>query len=170
MPLFDRTGLKHDDWTRADTACDGQCTILPWLEGQPAMPPADAGTLTGVDLPNSATQEQVVALLPRLALVVIAFPGFGDGRGFTLARRLRRAGFAGILRAAGPLIPDQFAYALACGFDEIELPQSHFDRQPIAQWLQAIDAISSTYQRGYVATTSILDQRRQQRRGAIANV
>ncbi len=58
------------------------------------------------------------------------FPSFSDGRGLSLAKRLRRAGFKGTLRASGPLIADQFREALDCGFDEIELPDAMAARQP----------------------------------------
>lgn len=60
---------------------------------------------------------QVRALLGQLTLIVIEFAKSRDGRGFTLARLLReRHGFTGDLRAAGPLLPDQFAMLLQCGF------------------------------------------------------
>lgn len=98
--------------------------------------------------------------LAALDLVAIVFPAFSDGRGFSLARKLRQSGFAGRLRAVGPLIADQFAYALACGFDEIDLPDAVSSRQPEAQWRAALDAFSGHYQRGYGASASILDRRR----------
>ena len=57
-----------------------------------------------------------------------------DGRGFSIARRLRAMGYTGRLRAAGPLIADQFRAAQRVGFDEIELPESLAGRQPEEQW------------------------------------
>lgn len=67
-------------------------------------------------------------------LVRIAFPGFADGRGFTLARRLRALGYTGRLRAKGPLIADQYAMARRVGFDEVEIPDEMAERQPATQW------------------------------------
>ncbi|MGL5447617.1 MAG: DUF934 domain-containing protein, partial [Rhabdaerophilum sp.] len=97
----------------------------------------------------------------RLSLIAIAFPSFSDGRGFSIAKSLRHAGYRGTLRAVGPLISDQFAYALACGFDEVELPEAVASRQPIAHWLAAARAFRATYQRNHQAQgTSIPDQRR----------
>jgi uncharacterized protein (DUF934 family) len=65
----------------------------------------------------------------------IRFGGFADGRGFTLARQLRAAGFAGRLRAAGALLPDQRAALRGCGFDEVELEPAHMARTGgAAQW------------------------------------
>ena len=43
-------------------------------------------------------------------------------------------GYAGRLRAAGPLIADQFRMARRVGFDEVELPDALAERQPEAQW------------------------------------
>ncbi|MEO9787281.1 MAG: DUF934 domain-containing protein, partial [Aurantimonas coralicida] len=84
---------------------------------------------------------------------------FSDGRGFSLAKRLRRAGFEGTLRASGPLIADQFADALACGFDEVELPETMANRQPVQQWMEAKDTMSRHYQNGYGDDRSILRKR-----------
>lgn len=67
-------------------------------------------------------------------LVKIAFPSFSDGRGFTLARRLRDAGFRGRLRAAGHVIADQYAMARRSGFDEVEISDDLAKRQPEEQW------------------------------------
>src|SRR5690606_10237684 len=97
------------------------------------------------------------------ALIAIGFPAYSDGRGFSLARQLRRAGFTGRLRASGPLIVDQFAYALFCGFDEIALPASSAGRQPAEQWQRALGQVGARYQRGYGDGGSILDQRRAKR-------
>lgn len=60
------------------------------------------------------------ALLPyldRLALVEVNFPTFGDGRGYSAARILREAGYAGELRAVGDVLVDQLSHMRRCGFD-----------------------------------------------------
>ena len=162
MKLLDRTGYKPDSYARANVAeiAGVERPLVP-LEGLAAALAAANGEI-GVEIPNTATVAVLEPHLPRLSLIAVAFPGFGDGRGFSIARRLRRAGFTGILRAAGPLIADQFAYALACGFDEIELPDASADRQPAAQWAKAEAIVTAGYQRGY-QRGSILDQRRKAR-------
>lgn len=66
------------------------------------------------------------ALLPhldRLALIEVNFPSFGDGRGYSSARILREAGYAGELRAVGDVLVDQVAYMRRCGFDAFEPDQ-----------------------------------------------
>lgn len=55
--------------------------------------------------------------LDRIALVEVNFPSFGDGRGYSAARILREAGYAGELRAVGDVLVDQIAFMRRCGFD-----------------------------------------------------
>lgn len=103
------------------------------------------------------------ALLPlqdRLQLIAIPFPKFSDGRGFSIARALRAQGYEGRLRATGALIPDQFAFALQVGFDEVEISDEQAARQPVGQWLQALTAFHDSYQNGEDGTASILTRRR----------
>lgn len=106
----------------------------------PIVPLADLGPGDlGVDVPNTADPAALAPHLVRLRLIRVAFPAFGDGRGFTLARRLRLMGYAGRLRAAGPLIADQYPMARRAGFDEVEIPDAIAARQPEAQWLARAD-------------------------------
>ncbi|UWQ20787.1 DUF934 domain-containing protein [Jannaschia sp. W003] len=89
------------------------------------------------------------ALLDRLACITVvrvAFPSFSDGRGFTIARVLRRAGFEGRLRAAGHVIADQYAMARRSGFDEVEIDDALAARQPEPQWLARADWQAHDYQ------------------------
>jgi len=69
-----------------------------------------------------------------VALIRVAFPSFSDGRGFTLARHLRGAGYQGRLRARGHVIADQYAMARRSGFDEVEISDELAARQPAEQW------------------------------------
>lgn len=73
-------------------------------------------------------------LLPSLRLIVIPFASNTDGRGFSLARQLRMAGYRGHLRARGHLLVDQLRAALRCGFDDLEISADHARRMPEAQW------------------------------------
>lgn len=64
--------------------------------------------------------EDARALVPhlaRLTRVDVSFPVFGDGRGYSSARILREAGYAGPLVATGDVLVDQIAYMARCGFD-----------------------------------------------------
>ena len=109
---------------------------------------------------NTQDPADLRPLQARLQLIAIAFPKFSDGRGFSLAKALRAQGYTGRLRATGALIPDQFAFALQVGFDEIEISDEQAARQPVEQWLQALTAIHDSYQNGEDGTASILTRRR----------
>lgn len=62
--------------------------------------------------------------LNRLDLVVLRFPIFRDGRGFTQARELREyLRFSGEIRAEGHILPDQAAFLRRCGVDSVVLPK-----------------------------------------------
>ncbi|KGJ06710.1 protein of unknown function [Paracoccus halophilus] len=72
-------------------------------------------------------------------LLAIEFPAMTDGRGFSIARRLRQLGYKGRLRAVGGLIADQYAMARRVGFDEVRIPAALAERQPEEQWLFRAD-------------------------------
>lgn len=93
----------------------------------------DAG-ITAVDVANDADPTTLEPYFERLCIIRIPFEKFDDGRGFTLARRLRNLGYRGRIRAKGNLISDQFGFALNCGFDEIEIDKDHAERQPEKYW------------------------------------
>ena len=105
-------------------------------------------TPLGVLLQPADKLEPISGDLSRLAVLVLAFPKFADGRGFSLARLAReRYGFAGELRAVGDILFDRVAYMLRCGFDSLDIsngptlaalqagqvPVSHEHYQPTGQ-------------------------------------
>jgi uncharacterized protein (DUF934 family) len=123
MPvLVTEAGFGPDDWTAG--------FLTPEALEAGGLP---EGGLAA-DLPNDRDPAVLAPWLGRLALVRVAWPGTADGRGFSIARRLRAMGYTGRLRAAGPLIADQFRAARRVGYDEVELPDAVAARQPEAQW------------------------------------
>ncbi|MES2144235.1 MAG: DUF934 domain-containing protein [Pseudomonadota bacterium] len=105
-----------------------------------AVLPADIANHQGaVDLVNSDDPEALTPYLDDLTLIRVAFPAFNDGRAFTIARRLRMAGYKGALHAVGPVIADQYAMARRVGFDAVEIPDDLAARQPESQWLSRAD-------------------------------
>ena len=99
-----------------------------------------------VDLVNTDDPQALVPHFATLRLVRIGFPAFGDGRAFTLARRLRTLGYLGRLRAMGPVLADQYAMLRRVGFDEVEIPDDLALRQPADQWAARADWKSHHYQ------------------------
>ena len=77
-------------------------------------------------------------------MIRIAFPSFSDGRGFTIARRLRMAGYKGRLRAQGHVIADQYPMARRSGFDEVEIDFDLAKRQPWELW-QRSSGVAPSY-------------------------
>jgi len=115
-------------------------------------------------LPNDVDLDALAPRLSALKTILIDFPAFTDGRGFSIARQLRQTyGFEGALIATGPLIPDQYAFALQCGFSSVLVDRDTYERQTEADWATALNAFSATYQRGYAhkatAETSVFDAR-----------
>ncbi|MBI1172129.1 DUF934 domain-containing protein [bacterium] len=88
-----------------------------------------------LDLAHTDDPAEVLPWLAGLTLIRVGFPSFSDGRAFTIARRLRMAGYKGELRALGPVIADQYAMARRVGFDSVEIPDEIAARQPEPQWL-----------------------------------
>lgn len=108
---------------------------------------ADITTHTGaLDLANIDDPVALQDHFGNLGLIRIAFPAFNDGRGFTLARRLRVLGYTGRLRAHGHLIADQYTMARRSGFDEVEISEDLAIRQPADQWQFRADWQAHDYQ------------------------
>lgn len=124
------TGFAPEDWDGAIAALDDGLT----------------GNATAVDLPADADPAALTDHLDRLAMIRVRFGSFADGRGFTLAARLRRMGYAGRLRAAGHVLADQYAMARRSGFDEVEIDEDLAARQPEDQWLARSDWRAHDYQ------------------------
>ena len=167
MPqLIDRLGPAEDVWTVLgvdDALPDSGAVIVPLERLAEGLA---TGLELGVHLPNDIDPAGLKPYLDRLSLISVGFPSFSDGRGFSIGHCLREFGFLGRLRATGPVISDQFDYLLACGFDEVSLPDSVAERQPPEHWAATPGRISLGYQRGLAGRGSILDARRAANRAA----
>jgi len=71
-----------------------------------------------------APADRIADILPhldRLAVVAIDFPKFSDGRGFSHAAQLARAGYRGEVRAIGNVLIDQMTALKRLGFTAFEV-------------------------------------------------
>ena len=87
--------------------------------------------------------EDARALIPhldRIALVEVAFPTFRDGRGYSAARVLREAGYAGELRAEGDVLVDQVLLMRRCGFDSFA-PRAEIDSATLKASLERYEFV-----------------------------
>ncbi len=99
-----------------------------------------------VDIDNTQNPEILVPSFCWIRVISIPFPDFTDGRGFSLATRLRQLGYAGRLRAHGHLIADQYRLARQSGFDEVAISPGLAARQPEHQWLAQAGRTVRSYQ------------------------
>lgn len=127
------TGFATDDWAHGFTTPEGLA------EGPRPLHLA-------LDLPGNTPPEALERLMQGAALIRIQFNQFSDGRGFTLARQLRRLGYRGRLRARGHVLADQYAMARRSGFDEVEIDEALAARQPAEHWQFRADWRAHDYQ------------------------
>ena len=124
-------GFAADDWTGGFAELDASTANVP---------------ARGLDLGADADPQALRGRLDGIEMIRVAFPSFADGRGFTIARRLRLLGYRGRLRACGHVIADQYAMARRAGFDEVEISDGLAARQPEDQWRARADWRAHDYQ------------------------
>lgn len=94
-------------------------TFSQWLGARAHWP---QGMPVGVIFPNDADIEELEADLPRIALVVLQFPKWVDGRAYSQAHILRsRFRFSGEVRATGEALVDMVSLMQRSGFDAVAL-------------------------------------------------
>ncbi len=123
------TGFGTDDWTLG---------FVPMDEA--------ANDVAALDVASDTNPADLIGKLSGVQMIRVDFPSFADGRGFTIARQLRLAGFDGRLRAKGHVISDQYAMARRCGFDEVEISDELAARQPEGEWTFRADWQANNYQ------------------------
>jgi len=104
-----------------------------WIGGFTPLADSAANTAS-VDVGSADDVAVLAADLGHITMIRVDFPSSADGRGFTLARRLRQLGYTGRLRAKGHVLADQYAMARRSGFDEVEIDEALAARQPEDQW------------------------------------
>ena len=151
MRIIKNGALLEDTWRLAERAEDlaadgrteGPTLVTPALWAEQEARLLEGGWPLGLILDPDQDLDALPQNLERFAVIALRFPRFADGRPFSLARRLReRLGYAGELRALGPLLPDQYAFLVRCGFDSVA-PERPGDP---AVWRRALGGISAVYQ------------------------
>ncbi|WP_281299880.1 MULTISPECIES: DUF934 domain-containing protein [unclassified Iodidimonas] len=104
--------------------------------------------------------------LEGLAVIAIHFGKFSDGRGFSLAHRLREDhGFSGEIRATGGLIADHAEFLLRSGVSSVELA----DPIIVAQFIKRLKLYSVWYQDAHDARPTALELRHGRTRKRLAS-
>jgi uncharacterized protein (DUF934 family) len=148
MPLLKNNAFITDSWVHLgteDPLPEGGNVSIPFSRlknewDSLAKFPGQLGAL----LSNTDHVEDVAHFLPRLALIILPFPMFVDGRAYSIARQIRLLGYRGELRATGKVLPDQFQFMTQVGFSSFEVSE----RYPLEVWQQASKQMSLAYQRG----------------------
>jgi uncharacterized protein (DUF934 family) len=102
-----------------DPAPNRLLTLEQWHAVRQQWP---ADLRAGLIVPNDTDIEELEADLPRLALIVLQFPKWVDGRAYSQARLLRgRYRFKGEVRATGEVLVDMLPLLARTGFDAVVL-------------------------------------------------
>ncbi len=148
--------VRTDDWLQLDDAAelpslDGTqhylLSLSRWLLLQRAQPSllgtAVARARLGVWLTPDAAIDALQPWLHDIPMIAIHIPTLADGRGYSLARRLRtHYGYQAGLRAFGDITRDQLLFLMRCGFDSVSLRPG----TDLALACQALMELPSRYQ------------------------
>jgi hypothetical protein len=128
---------------RAFVKDDSAASLIAFSEWQDSFAQLEKSQPThGVILPGDCECENFLPALLQRPLIAIFFEKFNDGRGYSLARILREAGFQGELRAIGDILIDQIFYLHRCGFNSFQLR----DDQKQQDALAALESFTVMYQ------------------------
>ncbi len=148
MPLLKNYAFVQNDWVDVNLEealpADGKIVIAHERLAKDWDLLAKFPGVLGVRVANTVKTQELALYLPHLALVVLNFPAFNDGRAYSLARQLRLDGYRGEIRASGNILPDQFQFMHQVGIDSYEVS----DRFPLSAWQAASRQMSLAYQRG----------------------
>lgn len=113
---------------------------------------SEQGEVRSVVLESADEAKALKPYLNRLELVVLRFPIFRDGRGFTQARELREyLHFGGEIRAEGHVLPDQADFLKRCGVDSVVLA----DGSDTAPWERQLARYTVSFQRSALPEASL---------------
>jgi uncharacterized protein (DUF934 family) len=141
MPrLIKDGGIVDDNWLPVDAQCTQPAqnqisTLEQWLN-------LTDKSASAVQIEPDERPTPLFEALQDISLIVVNFPVFTDGRGFSYGRELRERGFTGELRASGHFIRDQMSYLERVGFNAYQLP----DETQLEDALAGLGNFSEFYQ------------------------
>lgn len=150
MPLLiNRELVEADNWTtvneetieQAIASNDDIIVPLALFEEHKAALESRSGAVAPL-LTGDDAYDEILADPNRFALIAISIPALRDGRCFSIARLLKRAGFKGQLRATGDVSHDRLDFLTRCGFNALEVPEDRYSDEA----LNAFDEFSVRYQ------------------------
>ncbi len=160
MPLIKNSRFADDEWVSVDDEeelpSNGAVivSLSRWTAERKTL--LRRNTPLGVTLASSDTPDALVEDLNRLQLVVLNFPLFKDGRGYSSARLLReRHGFSGEIRATGEVLYDQWFSMARCGIDAFEVAEG----TTLAAFEEAMNELTLAYQRTGDGNPTVMELR-----------
>lgn len=125
----------------SDLSVNETSSLLGWrLDASGALSQPPAPTLDLLLEPDAAEDLGLDNLL-HLSAIGLVFKTPHDGRSFSLARRLRNAGFQGQLIGLGRLMPDQARHSVQSGLDALWLEDDLVQRHGIRAWQNALNVV-----------------------------
>lgn len=168
MALINLTGIEPIQYDLlADDVLpqEGQAVLVPVERFKADQDQLSAAGAIGVLITTDVSFDVLESIAEDISFAVIEFPAFTDGRGFSLAVRLRKDfGFNGELRATGPVIPDQAQFLARAGFDTIDVEDA---RETAFQ--AAASRFASFYQSDFVGGRSVAYARHQKTESTASN-
>jgi uncharacterized protein (DUF934 family) len=141
MPrLIKDGGIVDDNWLPVDAQCAQPAqnqisTLAQWLN-------LTDKSASAVQIEPDERPTPLFEALQDISLIVVNFPVFTDGRGFSYGRELRERGLTGELRASGNFIRDQMSYLERVGFNAYQL----HDETQLEDALAGLGNFSEFYQ------------------------
>ncbi|MFY0677389.1 MAG: DUF934 domain-containing protein [Neptuniibacter sp.] len=145
MPLLINREVVADNWTlineeTLDQAGDIIVPLALYLENKDSLENRE-GQLA-IQVNGDDELDELLDNLDKFPLIAVDFPAFRDGRGFSIARLLVRAGYKGEIRATGDVGRDRIAYMERCGFTAIQISDEIYKEE----MLSAFTEVSNYYQ------------------------
>ena len=144
--------IVNDDWTvlRLNKEESPETFAVPsgkvliplkvWLAQQQILQNDDP---LGIWLSSDENPAALKDVITKFSVIAVDFPKFTDGRGYSIAYKLRsQLGYTGQLRAIGDVLRDQLFYMQRVGFNAFEI---RADRN-IHDALKGLSDFSQTYQ------------------------
>jgi uncharacterized protein (DUF934 family) len=123
-----------------DNSTDDVLDLEQWLA-------CDQKATRAVVLEPGETLAPLLEHLQDLTLVMVNFPTFTDGRGFSYGRELRERGYTGELRAVGNFLLDQLTYLSRCGFNAFEMADESQHEEALARLADFTEAYQASIDR-----------------------
>lgn len=157
MPLLINREVVADNWTlvNEETLTQTGDIIVPlalYLENSAAL--EQRQEQLGIQVNGDDDLSYLLENLDKFPLIAVDFPVFRDGRGFSIARLLDRAGYKGELRATGDIGRDRLAYMERCGFTAIQIADEIYK----PEMLSAFTEVSNYYQSAADSNRAVYNQ------------